>query len=444
MVDSSLYIDKQEDFPSIASKEAARIPVTDCDRTYAGPSIYAFYNIVCSVCGVGMLALSQSLSKGGWAAIALIIIAWWMVLYLSIIVNKCLYLPRNRKLHHTRLSSIPAIADDAFGKFGGWIAYFFQTWIFLGASILHFVLAGANMNKLCENTAGEIGVVPWTIIFCIVICIPFIFLKSMSDTGWTSISGALAILITTFICVVVAGVDNNTGLPQRIASGQIAPITHQSFVLSGFPGALANIAVSFGANMMFPSIEAAMRKPKQWPQVVTYALTTCACLYILIAVPGYYVYGDSVKNPVYYSLPDGIPLKICIVLVTLAVLAPIPIFLSAFNLECEEAMNLTVERLGRKREFIFRAIFRSLTIIFCAVVGCTIPFFDLLMGLVGSFGFCTCIFIVPIPCYWRLTGFRNKPIYELAWNILILLFGFVGLIFGTWFAVEDLVHEFQK
>ncbi|KAI7853855.1 transmembrane amino acid transporter protein-domain-containing protein [Circinella umbellata] len=443
MADSSLHLEDQGDLGSIFSKETDNSAVADCDRTHAGSSVYAFWNIVCSVCGVGMLGLSQSLSRGGWVAIILIIIAWWMVLYLSIIVNKCLYRPRNRKLHRTRLTSIPALADDAFGKIGGWIAYFFQTWILLGSSILHFVLAGSNMNILCEGTAAEIGQIPWTIVFCVAVCIPIIFLKSMKDTGWTSISGAVAIIITTFICVIVAGMDNNSRIPEEVASGKTI-ITHNTVVWIGFPASLANIAVSFGANIMFPSIEAAMKKPQDFTRVVSYALTTCALLYIMIAIPGYYVYGDSVQNPVYYSLRDGIPRMVCILLITLAIIAPIPIFLAAFNLECEEAMGITVERWGRTGEFAFRALFRSLTIAFCAVIGCVVPFFDLLMTLVGAFGFCTCIFIIPIPCYWRLFGFRKIPLYELAWNFLILLFGSVGLIFGTWFAIQDLVHAFNE
>lgn len=81
---------------------------------------------------------------------------------------------------------------------------------------------------------------------------------------------------------------------------------------------------------------------------------------------------------------------------------------------------------------------------FCGVVGCVVPYFDLLLDLFGAFGYCTTIFIIPIACYWRLTGVRNKPIWELAWNMLILVFGIVGLVFGTWSALEALIDAFQN
>ncbi|KAI9270593.1 transmembrane amino acid transporter protein-domain-containing protein [Phascolomyces articulosus] len=422
--------DKNSSF-SLDSEKGKFGNAFDCDRSNSGSSLYAYWNIVCCVCGTGMLGLSQSLSKGGWGALALLLLSWWMAIYCSVILIKCLYYPRKQQ---TRLPSVTAIAQDAFGKIGAWISFFFQAWIVLGTPILYFVLCGANMNELCRGTVAEIGSTYWTIIFCAFVAIPYIFFKSMKDMGWTSVFGSLAILVTTFICVVLAGLDrpNVTG------------VIHNNIVWEGYPAALSTIAFSLGGNVVYPSVEASMKKPQHWPRVVAGGLTTCALLYIMIAIPGYYVYGDSVQNPIYNSIPNGPPRIVCIVLMTVNVTVSAPIFLMSFTLECESMMNITVERWGRIREFIFRASFRTLTIVFCAVIGCVVPYFDLLMSLFGAVGYCTTIFLIPIACYWRLTGFRNKPIYELAWNFLIILFGLVGLVFGSWFAVEDLIEAFQN
>jgi amino acid permease len=64
-----------------------------------------------------------------------------------------------------------------------------------------------------------------------------------------------------------------------------------------------------------------------------------------------------------------------------------------------------------------------------AVIACTVPHFGSLMSLIGAFGNCTLIFIFPVVCNLKLTGFRNKPIYELAWYALIFLLGVVGLVY---------------
>lgn len=165
-----------------------------------------------------------------------------------------------------------------------------------------------------------------------------------------------------------------------------------------------------------------MKRPKDWNKVIIGGLTSCAILYILIAVPGYYVYGADVKNPLYNSLPDGVPRIICVVFVTLNVLVSAPIYLMSFVLDCEDILKVDRLQPGIKA-FIARATFRTSIMAFCGVVGCVVPYFDLLLDLFGAFGYCTTIFIIPIACYWRLTGVRNKPIWELAWNMLILVFG---------------------
>lgn len=62
---------------------------------------------------------------------------------------------------------------------------------------------------------------------------------------------------------------------------------------------------------------------------------------------------------------------------------------------------------------------------------------------IGSFANCTLIFIFPVIFYFRLTGFRNKPIYEIAWCALICVLGIVGLIFGTKDSIEGLIKVYQ-
>jgi vesicular inhibitory amino acid transporter len=120
-----------------------------------------------------------------------------------------------------------------------------------------------------------------------------------------------------------------------------------------------------------------------------------------------------------------------------------PILLTSFALDVEEMLNVTVERFGVIKEFIIRACIRIVIMVFVGVIGCVVPHFDDLMSLIGSFANCGLIFIFPIVFYFKLTGFRNKPIYELAWCGLTLLLGVVGLIFGTIDSIRALIRDFK-
>ncbi|KAI9496312.1 transmembrane amino acid transporter protein-domain-containing protein, partial [Zychaea mexicana] len=399
----------------------------DIDRTNAGRSFTAYYNIVCCVCGTGMLSLPSVLASGGWGALALLILCWWMTVYSSIVLVQLLYFGGNN-----RCKTVHEIAIRAFGPIGGYASLFFNAWILLGTPTLYFVLCGQNLNQLCAGTAGEIGATNWSIIFIVAIAIPFVFMKTMDNLSWTSLLGVIVTFATTLICVIEAGLDrpNHTD------------VVHQNVVWEGWPSAVAVIAFSLGGNVIYPNCEAAMKRPQRWPVVCAAGVTTCALLYATIAIPGYLVYGDAVQNPVYNSIPDGVGRIIAIVLVTTNITVSVPIFIGSFTLDVESMMGITVERLGKTKELIYRIIWRVFLIACCGVIACTVPHFSPLMSLFGAVGYSTSIFIIPIVCFWKLTGFTNKPIYELAWNCLILLMGLVGLIFGTWDAVESLIAAY--
>lgn len=120
-----------------------------------------------------------------------------------------------------------------------------------------------------------------------------------------------------------------------------------------------------------------------------------------------------------------------------------PILTTSFSLDIEEMLNITVERFGKTKEFLIRCVIRIATMCVIGVVACTVPHFGALMSLIGAFANCALIFIFPVVFYLKLTGFRNKPVYELAWCFLVVLLGLVGLIFGTMEAIKELIAAYE-
>ncbi|KAI7860818.1 transmembrane amino acid transporter protein-domain-containing protein [Circinella umbellata] len=401
--------------------------VEDVDRSQAGSAFMAYFNVVCVIAGTGTLGLPFALKQGGWIGLLILFLSWFMSTYTGIILIRCLY-----ARPPARLSNYKDIATASFGAIGGWVTFFFNAWILLGAPVLYMVLSGQNLQSLCLGTAGDIGALPWTIISCAIVAIPYIIVKNMKEVAFMSAFGAIATLVTVLIVLVVACIDKKN-LPE---------VHHDSVIWDQFPIALSTISFSFGGNAVYPHVEASMKKPKQWPWVAAAGLGTCAGMYFMTAVPGYYIYGDTVKSPIYESIPHGVPYIIAVVLMTIHVLMAAPILVTSFALDVEDMLNVTVERFGKFGEFIIRACLRIFIMVVVGVLACTVPHFDLLMSLIGSFANCALIFIFPVIFYWRLTGFRNKPIYELAWNALIILLGIVGLIFGTIDSIKGLIHAY--
>lgn len=402
--------------------------IVDVNREHAGSSKMAYFNVVCVIAGTGTLGLPAALKQGGWIGILILFLSWTMSVYTGIILIRCLY--ANGK---QRLTTYKEIATASFGWIGGWVTFFFNAWILLGAPILYMVLSGTNLNQLCKGTAGEIGDTPWIIISCVLTAIPFILVKTLKEVGWMSAFGALATAVVVIIVLVVAGIDRVNHMDAH----------HDVVIWPMFPVALSTISFSFGGNVVYPHVEASMKNPRDFGKVVAAALTTCAALYFITALSGYLVYGDQVQSPVYNSIPEGPARIVAVVVITLHVLLAAPILTTSFSLDLEEMLNITVERFGKVKEFLIRAVLRIIIMGVIGVIACSVPNFGALMSLIGAFANCALIFIFPVIFYLRLTGIRNKPIYELAWCVLIIILGVVGLIFGTKSAIEELITAFS-
>jgi amino acid permease len=420
-----------------------------------GSSFLAYVNVVCVIAGTGTLGLPSALELGGWIGLIILFLAWTMSIvrnqpnkkkfrasvveyaclmnlshlqYTGCILIKCLYVYPDR-----RLESYKEIATEAFGRIGGWIIFFFNAWILLGAPVLYVLLAGQNIHSLLIYTSAALTDVQWKIIVACILIIPFVLVKNMKEVGFMSAFGALATVICVFIVLIVSLQDKPN----------YANVEHDIVIWNQFPIALSTISFSFGGNVVYTHVEASMAKPRQWKWVVTAGLSTCALLYYLTAVPGYYVYGIETLSPIYENLPAGAGKITATIVITIHVILAAPILITSFALDMEYMLGITVEKRGKVMEFILRAINRIIILAFVTVIACVVPFFGDIMSLVGSFSNCMCTFAFPVLCYLKLTGIRNKPIHELAWCFLCILLGLVGLIFGTIDSVKALIADFR-
>lgn len=418
-----MCIEQDFEIGSATDKDA----LVDVDRSNAGTSLMAYFNIVCVVAGTGILGIPFALRQGGWMGLLILFLAWTMSSYTAVVLIRLLYV--NGKV---RLNSYKEVATTAFGPIGGWVTFFFNAWIALGAPILYMVLAGSNFNQLARGTAGEIGDIEWTIIISAAVCIPFVLVKTMKEVAWMSAVGVVAILIVVFVVWIQAIRDRPDA----------ALIEHNAVIWEMFPISLATISFSFGGNVVYPNVEASMKNPRNWAKVAWGGLSTCGAMYLIVAISGYYVYGTTVLNPVYNSLPDDAGRIVAIVVITVNVVLSAPILTTSFALDIEEMFNITVERFGKVKEFLIRLVLRVFIMAVVTVIACTVPHFGALMSLIGAFANCALIFIFPILIDLKLTGWRTKPYYELAWCALTVLLGLVGMVFGTIEAVKELIAAY--
>ncbi|CAO3701236.1 unnamed protein product [Rhizopus stolonifer] len=395
-----------------------------------GSFFTAYFNIICIVAGTGTLGLPKTFAQGGWLGILILILAYVMSIYSGIVLIRCLYYKPGERLHDFK-----AVGTAAFGTVGYIIASTLHLLTMFGCPALYLVLASSNMTTLLAGTKGELNYKIWTIIWGAFLLIPGLVMRTLKEVTVISAIGAVCTMMTVFVVVIQSPI-------YRFAHPEIA-VEHNSVIWDGFPIALSTIAFSFAGNNTYPHVEHALQRPHQWKWAVIAGLSTCVGLYFMTAVTGYWSFGSATQSPIYNSLPDGTGKLLSMIVMTIHVILAIPIYSVSFSLEFEQFVGCREERFGSWGAWLVRSVIRSCTMVVFVVLACFIPFFDDFMGLIGSLGNCGLIFLLPILCYLKLTGVRNKPWYELAFCALTLFLGVVGCVFGTIDSVKSLIKDFK-
>jgi amino acid permease len=358
------------------------------------------------------------------------LLSYMMACYSGIILIRCLYYKPGQRLHDYK-----AVGTAAFGITGYIIASALHWLNLFGCPALYLVLAASNMNYLLRFTSAALDTTAWACIIGAVLLIPALVAKTLKEITALSAFGAICTMIAVFIVLIQSPIDR---------AHAVEPVYTDSVIWTGFPSALATIAFSYGGINTYPHVEHALKKPHQWKYACVAGLSACTCLYFMTAVPGYHSYGRETLSPIYDSLKSEVAKMIAIIVMTIHVILAIPIYTTSFSLEFEKFTNFTDERVGKVKAWIGRAIIRTITMGVLVILAIFIPYFDNFMALIGALSNCGLVFLLPVLCYLRLTGFRNKPIYELAFCALTLLLGIVGCIFGTIDAVEALIVSFNQ
>ncbi|CAI2180086.1 9498_t:CDS:2 [Funneliformis geosporum] len=374
-------------------------------KDHKGSNWSAYINIVCVVAGSGTLGIPYAIQQGGWITILLLILSATMNIYANIKLIECLY-----KNNETRRISMSQVANDAFGKIGlGFVAFFFNS-LSIGCPILYLILSGENFQILFKDNLGiDLGMETWVVICGSIMCIPFVLLKSMKETSWLSVLGALTTGMVVFVVLFTSLAD----LPNNRDN------EHQLINLKNMPIALATVFFSYGGNIVYPHIEASMEHPKEWPKVFSLATATITIFYLLIGVSAYLTYGVTTLSPIYKSLPPGLALSTTIIMISIHILLALPIYQTAFALEIEDYLSINITTLA-----------------------IAIPYFANVMALLGALGNGVLLIVMPILIWIKLFGWNSLNGWkEKSWVIFVLMFAIFGAIVGTIEAISALYSD---
>ncbi|CDO99773.1 unnamed protein product [Coffea canephora] len=92
------------------------------------------------------------------------------------------------------------------------------------------------------------------------------------------------------------------------------------------------------------------------------------------------------------------------------------------------------------KSHIYSILIRTVLVVSTLIVGLSVPFFGLVMALIGSLLTMLVTFILPCVCYLRiLKGKTNQ--FQVAACVSVIIVGSVSSAFGTYSAVSQIVEN---
>jgi len=373
------------------------------------------------LCGVGILSTPYAAKEGGWAGLSILIIFGVLSFYTGLLLRSCLD-------SEPGLETYPDIGHAAFGT-PGRIAISIILYVELYACCVEYIiLESDNLSSLFPNAhlslfgmyldAHHLFALMTTLAV-----LPTVWLRDLRVLSYISAGGVIASVLVV-LCLFWAGLVNEVGIS---SNGTVIS-------LGSLPVALGLYGYCYSGHAVFPNIYTSMARPNQYPLVLLVCFIICTSLYMGVAVMGYTMFGDATASQFTLNMPtDLVATKIAVWTTVVNPFTKYALTMMPVALCLEELIPQNMNK-----SYMYGMGIRTLLVISTLVVGLSVPFFGLVMSLIGSLLTMFVTLILPCACFLSIVRNKVKP-YQVAMCVLVITVGLVSSAFGTYSALSKIV-----
>ncbi|KAJ9619700.1 hypothetical protein H2204_012568 [Knufia peltigerae] len=385
--------------------------------------------------GVGILALPLGIRYSGWVlGLTFLTLAALSTSYTAKLLAKCL----------DTNSASTTYGDIAFLALGSWGRNFVEALFILeltAANVALVILFGDSMNSLFPAVA----VTDWKIIISLgLIPLNFVPFKSLSITS----------VIGIFCCFGIIAIVFADGLIKPDAPGSLREVARTYAFPENWrtvPLSLGLFMAPWGGHSVFPAVYKDMRHPQKYGRALRYTYFFTYGLDLTMAVLGYLMFGDSVRDEVTSNIlrSTSYPQALSVIIVVLIAIIPIT-KIPLSNRPMMDTLNKKFyidlrqmdakARMHSEKSLKHRAARGSIGILANVLqlgIAIGIPDFDSIMALMGSALCFTICVILPVSFYLKIFSTEDSTVGKvervLGWILVAVCV--VLATFGTVFAI---------
>ncbi|RHN50580.1 putative amino acid transporter, transmembrane domain-containing protein [Medicago truncatula] len=440
---------------------------------------YSSFHNVTAMVGAGVLGLPFSMADLGWGpGLTILFLSWIITLY-----TLWQMVEMHEMVPGKRFDRYHELGQHAFGeKLGLYIVVPQQLVVEVGVNIVYMVTGGASLRKFHDTVCPSCKNIKLTFFIMIFASAQFV-LSHLPD--FNSISGVSLVAAAMSFCYSTISwtASAHKGIQKDVHYGSKATTTSGS--VFNFFNALGSIAFAYAGHNVVLEIQATIpstpEKPSKGPmwRGVVVAYIVVALCYFPVAIIGYWVFGNEVKDNILISLEK--PAWLIAMANFFVVLHVIGSYQVKFNF-FEQIGNFLfhhyfhlvhnylrlydklmikvriksstiyampvfdmiesflVKKLNFKPSTILRFLVRNLYVAFTMFIAITFPFFGGLLGFFGGFAFAPTTYF--LPCIMWLVIYKPKR-FSLSWwtNWICILLGVCIMILAPIGALRSIILE---
>jgi vesicular inhibitory amino acid transporter len=423
-------------------------------------------NSVNILLGVGLLSVPYALARGGWAGLGVLFLLGGVTNYTGKALVRCQDLgtlevrdgealpesfrsgdedeedwlrvnaseslsSASRPARRRQLSSYEDIGEAAFGRAGRTFITAVLYTELVGTCALFFILEGDHLALLFSGSGRDSA---WFQAASACVMVPTLWL---ADLGALSYVGALGAAASVSLAGVVGydlwmGTQGFTALPPGLAD---TSVLHASTL----PVSFGLLAFVFAGHAVFPAIYASMETPEEYEPMLdaTYAIVFATCL--VIGGAGYALYGDAVRDEVTLNLPNGALSTLALALITINPLSKFALTMDPVARGLESVAGVDIRDAEGDGPLVARVLRTGLGM-GSLLIAAKVPFFAVVMSLIGSFLTLTVSVVFPSACYLKMFGGRMSDA-ERVGNVGVILLGAFCAVAGSADAVAQITGK---
>lgn len=381
-----------------------------------------------SIVGVGVLSFPFAFAHAGlvFGLLSVVLIALSVNYGMRLLIAVKVEVNRGRR-PSDQLSSYEELARAVAGPWGYWTAVLAVLVTQLGIGCAYVLFVATELNSI--EPLAKLSVQLWAV------CVSPVFvglclIRNLRNLAPFSAFGLVAVVFA-LVVVLFYGLSHNGARFERMS---VMPTNYFLFVgMAVFAFEGINLAVPVHSNMQHPASYGAM---------LNASFAVIGVSYATFAVLAYACFLDQTKSIITDSLPNTwivLVAKTC-VCINVAATFPVQVFPALYYVE--RAVFRTEETSWRTRGYWLRNLLRAGVVGGVIAVSVAIPYFEVVVSLVGGLGNGTAGFVLPAVLY--LLVFRGRsPAWKTVLNWGIAVLGVVLAILVTAFAIVRMVERIQ-